>query len=95
MEISEKPVFRDSLLGWNPEAIVFSLRLGHARGKTTFCCFLHAHAAPLPIASLVEYRGNSENLDFRDSSHVLLPEAVYKYGELGRIRGKYPKISRE
>ena len=38
-------------------------------------------------------RGNSENLDFRESSHVLLPEVVVIYDEFGKIRGKSPKIS--
>ena len=42
---------------------------------------------------LVEYNEISENLVFRDSCLVLLPKAVYKYSELGRIRGKYPKIT--
>ena len=38
-------------------------------------------------ASFAEYTGNTQNFNFRDSCHVLLPEAVYTYSELGRIRG--------
>ena len=43
-------------------------------------------------SSLVKYRGKSKNLDFRDSCNVLLPEAVYEYGEFGRMRRKYSKM---
>ena len=39
----------------------------------------------------MKYRKISQNLDFRDSCHVLLPVAVYTYGKFGRIRGIFQK----
>lgn len=48
--------------------------------------------AYLHTSSLVEYGGNSENVIFEIVALFFYPKPYTSYGELGRKRGKYPKI---
>ena len=60
IDLDAKPAFFD------PEAIVFSLWLGHAQGKTILNRFLTLSRRFATIASLVEKASYSLNIPFRN-----------------------------